>query len=271
MKIAKLALIVAGCSAIPAFAQDGSPRCGVTNFDRNQGLFTITNPNPGKVNEQCFITVVSKQEWNGGLPDFSTSQIVEGNYEISASGGGGGAGGAARSTRGYDGADAVPFKHTRYLSPGVYRLTIGSGGQGGQACLTEDQGGRGGDGAPTSLSEANGGQTIAGYPRAESWNGVYSQPYPVASARRVPGDGAAMDGNVTPAVLSGFGGGGRGAGGSGACDVSAQGGNGFIKLAFADPVPQAKGAGMNQAAPSAAAPAEKSVTTPDRPRRKDRN
>lgn len=269
MKTAKLALIVAGCAAIPAFAQDGSPQCGATNYDRARNVFTITNPSSGSVNQQCFITVVSKQEWNGGLPDFSTSQLVEGNYEISASGGGGGAGGAAQSARGYDGADAIPFMHKRYLSPGVYRLTIGAGGQGGQAFLTEDRGGRGEDGAPTSLSEAYSGQTIVGYARAESWDGRY--PFQVASGTRVRGDDRSADGNTTPAARSGdLGGGGRGADG-----VGAQGGNGFIKLAFADPVPQAKSATGDQAAPSAAAPAERSVTPPapaaSRPARKDRN
>jgi hypothetical protein len=267
MKTAKLALIIAGCAAIPAFAQSGSPQCGVTNFDRARALFTITNPSPGSVNQQCFVTVVSKAEWSGGMPDFSTSQIVEGNYEISASGGGGGAGGAARSARGYDGADAMPFKRTVYLSPGVYRLTIGAGGQGGQAFVTEDQGGRGGDGAPTSISEAYAGQTLAGYPRAESWDGRY--PVQVASGRRVRGDDASTDGNMTPAARSGdLGGGARGGDG-----VGARGGNGFIKLAFADPIPQARAA--DQAAPSAAAPAATSVTpaapAPTRPARKDRN
>jgi hypothetical protein len=276
MKTAKLALIIVGCTAIPAFAQDGSLQCEVTNFDRNRGLFTITNPDPRSLNQQCFLTVVSKDEWSGGLPDFSSSQLVEGNYEISASGGGGGGGGAAPESRGYDGADAIPFKHTRYLSPGVYRLTIGSGGQGGPGCVTEDRGGRGGDGAPTSLSEAYSGQTIAGYPRAESWDGTYPQSYRVASGRRAPGDGAAADGNMTPAARSGeLGGGGRGASGTGSCEVGTQGGNGFIRLAFADPVPQARAAAATDQAAPTVAPAERSVTTPapaaTRPARRDRN
>jgi hypothetical protein len=265
MKNAKLALIVIGCTAIPAFAQDGSPQCGMTNYDRARDVFTITNPSPGTVNQQCFITVVSKQEWNGGPPDFSTSQLVEGNYDISASGGGGGAGGAARDARGYDGADAIPFKHMRYLAPGVYRLTIGAGGEGGQAFLTDDRGGRGADGAPTSLSEAYNGETIAGYPRAESWDGSY--PFQVASGTRVRGGDASAEGNMTPAARSGdVGGGARGTNG-----VGAQGGNGFIKLAFADVVPQARAA--DQAAPTTAAPAERSAPAPaaSRPARKDRN
>ena len=267
MKTAKFALIVVGCTAIPAFAQDGSPQCGVTNFDSSRGVFTITSPNVATANQQCFLNVVAKQEWSGGPPDFSRSQLVEGNYQISLSGGGGGAGGAARDAPGYDGADAIPATRTAYLSPGVYRLTIGAGGQGGQAFLTEDRGGRGGDGAPTSLSEAYGGQTIAGYPRAESWDGRY--PVQVASGRRVRGDDASGDGNMAPAARSGdLGGGGRGAGG-----VGAQGGNGFIKLALADPVQQP--ARVQQ--PAQAAPAASSETvTPaapaaSRPARKDRN
>ena len=273
MKTAKVALIIAGCAAIPAFAQSGTPMCGVTNFDASRGLFTITSPAPGgNLNQQCFVTVVSKAEWAGGPPNLARSELVEGNYEISASGGGGGGGGSARSARGYDGADAIPLKHTRYLTPGVYRLTIGTGGPGGQACLAEDQGGRGGDGAPTSLSEAYTGQTIAGFPRAESWDGTY--PVQVAAGRRVSGAGAAA-GNMTPAARSGeLGGGGRGAGsGSGDCTVGANGGNGFIKLAFADPAPQApRAAEPPRAQP---APATEVITTPPpvdvRPARRDRN
>ena len=275
MKTAKLVLMIVGCTAIPAFAQDGSPQCGTTNFDRERSIFTITRPSAGDVNQQCFITVVSKDEWSGRSPDFSRSELVEGNYEISASGGGGGGGGAVPEGRGYDGADAVPFKHTRYLAPGVYRLTIGSGGQGGPGCVTEDRGGRGGDGAPTSLSDAYSSQTIAGYPRAESWEGSYPHSYAVASGRRTPGDRSSEEGNMTPAARSGqLGGGGRGAESStGSCAVGAQGSNGFVRMAFADPVPQPRPAVGEQAAPAVtpAAPAEKSVTTPDRPRRRDRN
>ena len=274
MKTAKLALAIVGCAAIPAFAQDGSPMCGVTNFDRERGLFTITRPGPGEMNQQCFVTVVSKDEWSGGLPDLSRSELVEGNYEISASGGGGGAGGAAPPARGFDGADAIPFKHTRYLKPGVYRLTIGSGGQGGPACVTEDQGGRGGDGAPTSLSDAYSGQTIAGYPGAETWAGSYPESIRVASGRRVSGASASTDGNMTPAARSGqLGGGGRGVGGDGACNVGAQGGNGFIRLALTDAAPQPARVQSEPVRPAPAA--SESVTTPPpaeiRPARRDRN
>jgi hypothetical protein len=246
----------------------GSPQCGVTNFDRNGNRFTIVNLTSGTASQQCFLTVVSKQAWPGGQPDFSRSQLVEGNYQISLSGGGGGAGGSAREGRGYDGGDASPVTRTAYLSPGVYRLTIGTGGLAGQACLTDDRGGRGRDGGPTSLSEANSGKVIVGYPRAESWDGRYES-YRVASATRVRDDAG---GNMTPTARSGQpGGGGRAAGGS-ACDVGAQGSNGFIRLALADPVQPARA----KPAPVRPAPAAtETVTTPPpaavRPARRDRN
>ncbi len=185
MKTAKLTVMFLACAAaIPAFAQNTTDsRCGMTNYDSGRNMFTIVDPSLGTANQQCFITVVPKQSWPGGAPDLSSSEIFEGNYEVTLSGaGGGGGGGVERVGGGGGGAGAVPDTSIRYLKPGVYRLTIGAGGQGGAP-----NGVNGGDGAPTSLSEAYSGETVAGFSRAEYWNGTYPQSYNVASAGRVYG------------------------------------------------------------------------------------
>lgn len=86
----RLALLCLAAASVPAIAQNTTDsRCGSTNYDRSRNEFTITNPTPGTATQQCFITVVPKQSWTGGIPDLSSSQLVEGNYEIALSGGGG--------------------------------------------------------------------------------------------------------------------------------------------------------------------------------------
>jgi hypothetical protein len=180
MKNAKLTLMFLACAAaIPAFAQNSTDsRCGMTNFDRNRNLFTIVNPSPGMPNQQCFVTVVPKQSWSGGMPDLTRSELVEGNYEITLSGGGGGGGGGTERIGGGSGGEgAFPITTVRYLQPGVYRLTIGAGGQGGAP-----NGGRGAVGAPTSLANTNSGETFAGFSGAESWGGSYPRTYAAAPA-----------------------------------------------------------------------------------------
>ena len=355
MKKAKLTVMFLACAAaIPAFAQNTTDsRCGTTNYDGRLELFTIVSSSPETANQQCFITVVPKQSWPGGTPDLTSSQIVEGNYEVTLSGGGGGGGGGVEGVGGGGGgAGAVPDTSVRYLQPGVYRLTIGAGGQGGAP------GGNGGDGAPTSLSNAYSGETVAGFSRAEYWNGTYPQSFNVASAGRVYGqsrqdaqpngsggravggqssggrggrveaDPNGQDGGRLTAVAfagepgkggtdlagsslqhkvaggggggAGYGnggngdsaaeggtmktgaragdlgaGGGGGAGGEGINDPGAPGGNGFIKLALKDPVPQApvpqapvqSAPAMSSSSDSAITPAPAAV----RPARKDRN
>jgi len=354
MKTAKFTLMFLACTAaVPAFAQNTpDSNCGITNYDRARNTFTIVNPTPGTANQQCFITVVAKDSWPGGVPDLTASQLVEGNYEVTLSGGGGGGGSGATRGGGGGGAGAIPFTTVRYLKPGVYRLTIGAGGRGAPS------GGNAEHGAPTSLSDAYSGETVAGYTRAEFWDGTYPWNYADGSSSRrgsnqltgfagtqsdsradgsggqgldgqasggnggrinidprgedggrpmnvaysgTPGKGgnnlaggnevaggggggagygnggnggsAAVDGRMTTGAISGElgGGGGGGAGGEGVSNPGAQGGNGFIKLAFAGPVPQAA------AAPVTAAPAASSDTaaTPApeafRPARRDRN
>jgi hypothetical protein len=273
MKTAKLTLMFLACAAaIPAFAQNSTDsRCGSTNYDSSRNIFTITNPTQGTASQQCFITVVPKQSWTGGVPDLSGSMLVEGNYEITLSGGGGGGGGGSGSERehgrteagtsGSGGYGAIPVTTVRYLNPGIYRMTIGSGGQGGTAGPNGERvarsGGRGADGAPTSLSNANSGETVAGFAGAESWNGssplvavAYSGAPKRSHERRADDDGANGDKHADP---------------------GSQGGNGFIKLALKDSVTQAAPV---QATPAISSSSE-TVTTPapaaTRPARKDRN
>lgn len=178
----KLALIFLTCAAGSAFAQDGSPNCVVTNFDQGKDMFTIMGAAPNAVNQQCFLTVHPA----GSVPaDRSARHFVEGRYEIVLSGGGGGGGGgSAEHGGGGGGAGALPARTVQYLNPGVYRLTIGRGGQGGHACLTASNGGRAGDGNPTSISEAYSGTTIAGFSRAEYWAGRPAEPFATVASRR---------------------------------------------------------------------------------------
>jgi len=263
----RLALLCLSVASVPAIAQNTTDsRCGTTNYDRSRNMFTIVNPTPGLANQQCFIDVVSKESWSGGMPDMASSQLVEGNYEItlSGAGGAGGGGGAGKDSRrgdaeggggsgGGGGSSALPNTTVRYLTPGVYRMTIGAGGQSGPS-----NGGHGGDGAPTSFSNAYSGETVAGFSRAENWDGTYplvAQAYVGSPAKT--GEHGADGGTGTSAQSAG--------------DSGNQGGSGFITLALKDPVPQA--------APMKAAPdtssASQSDTTPDRtanrPAKKDRN
>jgi hypothetical protein len=272
MKTAKLTLIFLACAAAStAFAQNTTDsRCGTTNFDKNQNMFTIASPTPGTANQQCFVTVVSKASWTGGVPDLASSQLVEGNYEVALSGGGGGGGGGGGSGRetehgrtrsgtgGEGGGSAIPVTTVRYLTPGVYRLTIGSGGQGGTS-----NGGHGADGAPTSLSNAYSGETVAGFSRAESWDGSYPQ---TSLADNRGGKGlTAIAYSPAKSGERGANGGSGGAGGRDG-DRGVQGGNGFIKLALKDSVPQA--------APAISSSSETVITPAPaaaRPARRDRN
>jgi hypothetical protein len=294
MKTAKLTLMFLACAAAStAFAQNTTDsRCGTTNFDRNQNLFTITNPTPGTVNQQCFFTVVPKASWRGGVPDLASSQLVEGNYEVVLSGGGGAGGGGIPGSDadrdhtknspgggGNGGSGAVPVTAVRYLKPGVYRMTIGAGGQGGAS-----NGGHGGNGAPTSLSNAYTGETVAGFPRAESWDGRYPPQYaqtdggsglmamaylPGASAKdgeHGPGGGTGGAGGKEAGERGNQGGGGNGgAGDKEAGDHGNQGGNGFIKMALKDPVPLAAPApAMSSTSESLMTPAPAATRPPER-------
>jgi len=165
MKTAKLTLMFLACAAAsPAFAQSPLPQCGSANFDQTQNVFTIANPAAGAVNQQCLITVLP----SGASPDrqYPGPYFVEGPYTIEMSGGGGGGSGGASSNMGGGGggAGAAPLRAEKYLAPGVYKLTIGTGGYGGSA-----DGGPTGHGNPTSLTDFNTGQVILGFPGADAW------------------------------------------------------------------------------------------------------
>jgi len=275
MKTVKLSLMFLACAAaIPAFAQNTTDsRCGSTNYDSSRDMYTITNPTLGTATQQCFITVVPKSAWPGGNPNLSTSQLIEGNYEVTLSGaGGGGGGGGGSSTErdqsgighgGHGGYSAVPSTTVRYLTPGVYRLTIGVGGQGGMEGSGRNHGsmvgGSGTDGAPTSISNAYSGETVAGFAGADSWNGSYPLVAQAAYVGAPTSNGQrAADGGEGAASAKNVG------------ERGNQGGNGFIKLALKDSV----AAAPMQAAPAAASSSDRAMTPPPadmRPAKKARN
>jgi hypothetical protein len=279
----RLALLCLAAASAPAFAQNATPQCGSANFDQTRNAFTIINPAAGAVNQQCLITVYP----SGAVPDqarqYPASYLVEGSYVIDligGGGGGGGGGGASKDQSGGDGgggAGAAPSRTVQYLSPGVYKLTIGTGGYGGSA-----NGGRTGDGNPTSLTNVNTGQLIAGFPGAD----VATQ-HTEAAGSGVGGVAAAggasgASGAIGQATTTAGGSGGASVG-SGATDESAnrntaaeaggRGGDGLIRLTMSEPAPKAIGA-VPVAAPAMSSSSE-SVTTPARaaarPARKDRN
>jgi hypothetical protein len=162
----RLALLLLATTAVPAIAQNASPLCGAANFDATRNIFTVMNPALGAVNQQCFFTVYRSSD----LPTYAkyhrTSFLVEGNYAVELSGGGGGGGGGASQDQGGGGggAGAAPSHVVRYLAPGTYKMTIGTGGSGGSA-----NGGKIGAGNPTSLTNADTGQLIAGFQGADTW------------------------------------------------------------------------------------------------------
>ncbi len=162
----RMALLCLAAASAPAFAQSASPQCGYSNYDGTLNAFTVVNPVVGAVNQQCFVTVHA----SGSAPDksgqYAAPTLFEGTYAIELVGGGGGGGGGASKDQGGGGggAGAVPSQTVQYLSPGVYKLTLGTGGEGGAA-----NGGRTGDGNPTSLTNAATGQLIAGFAGADTW------------------------------------------------------------------------------------------------------
>lgn len=163
----RLALLCLAATAVPALAQNVSPACETTNFDRTRGIFSIVNPATGTMNQQCFLTVFAAGTPSDQLQQYPRPHLVEGNYAIElAGGGGGGAGGAAKDQGGGGGGTgAAPMRSVQYLSRGVYKVTIGTGGEGGGA--NSDRQAKWG--YPTSLTNINTGQLIAGFQGAETW------------------------------------------------------------------------------------------------------
>lgn len=162
----RLAALCLAVSSISAMAQNAVPACGPANFDKSRNVFTVLNSTADSVNQQCILTVYPKgttSEQTRKLPAFYP---IEGSYVIELSGGGGGGGGGAAKDQGGGGggAGAAPSRTVQYLAPGAYKLTIGTGGDGGTA-----NGGRTEAGNPTSLTNANTGQLVAGFPGADVW------------------------------------------------------------------------------------------------------
>lgn len=275
----RLALLCLAAAAVPAFAQNALPDCGSGNFDPSHDFFTVVNPAAGAVNQQCLLTVHS----SGSLRDQSRQSpapyLVEGNYTIALSGGGGGGGGgASRDKEGHaggsggGGASAVQSQTVQYLSPGVYKLTIGTGGEGGRA-----DGGRTEDGNPTSVTYANTGQLVAGFPGADVW----TQQYQAAGSGRggvaAAGGSSGASGQASAGGQGGTSGeGSGGTSGTSSRNSSAQNGgdagHGFIRLARNEPAPQAIApapvvVAQSPVIESVAAPAPAAM----RPARRDRN
>ena len=254
MKSGKFALALLTCATTSVFAQD-SPQCGPANFDQGRDIFTVVNPTSGAVNQQCFLTV---------QPSGAAGRYTEGNYEILLSGGGGGGGGGGtgddRSSGGggQGGAGAIPARTNTYLKPGVYRLTMGTGGLGGGASVSQGSGGNAADGNPTGIVEAYTGQTIAGFPQAEQWAGR-SGSYQVATGRGgVAGPSGAGSDSSGPRAADGANGSSRR---DSASESGFQGGHGFIKLTQLSQAPAAAPAIIEQPAPQPVL----------RPIKKDRN
>jgi hypothetical protein len=189
----RMALLVLASTSAPAFAQD-IPQCAAL-FDNSQNFFSAQNAPIDAINRQCFLTVMPKDgpASLAGFPNlaqYPAPQLMEGTYEIILSGGGGGGGSGGFLSSGGGGAGAVPSKTSQYLSPGVYKLTIGTSGKGGS------NGGAGGDGNPTSITKAYTNETVAGFRGADTWTGRAAQSYVVASAGRgsIGGSGADSSG-----------------------------------------------------------------------------
>ncbi len=306
----RLALLALAAASAPAFAQDNTPQCA-SLFDSSQNMFTAKNAPAGALNQQCFLTVLPK---NGASSDanfprlaqYPAPQLGEGTYEILLSGGGGGGGGGAMFASGGGGAGAVPVKTTQYLTPGIYKLTIGTSGHGGTTGIT---GGPGGDGNPTSMTKAYTNETIAGFAGADARSGTSSggsagnasgtggsgvagqgtggdggrQANKNGSGEKSSQDGAPMHiaGISTGAAgkggsMDGGGGGGAGYGNGGDARSGVQpnsndlpggnGGDGFVMLR---PIQLAQATPAAVAA-SAQAPA-KAYVAPERAHKKDRN
>lgn len=188
MKITLLALslfvgIGNGCTTIgpgsPVSISD-LPNCFNANYDKAKNLFTMTNIVGNEVNQQCLLTVGPRGDVS------SVARVSAGDYRIYfANGGGGGAGGSLQGYIGYagypggggggGGAGADERQETVSLTEGVYKLTIGAGGPGGNACQ-RFQGGFGGgpgwSGSPSNIVRVATGEVVIGIPGAD----VYARP-----------------------------------------------------------------------------------------------
>lgn len=243
----RLALLCLATASVPAFAQNASPMCGTTNFDRAQNAYSIENPASGAVNQQCFVTVYPAGAMPAQAQQDPNSYLAEGKYVIDLVGGGGGGGGGGAASDderngggGGGGAGAAPSRTVQYLTPGVYKLTIGTGGYGGAA-----RGGRTGDGNPTSMVNADTGQLVAGFPGADVWNQKSQVAGSAAGGVAAPGGTSGASGQPNVAV-GGDGGASMGTGGTDApaarnelAQAGGNGGPGLIRLTMAEAAQQA--------------------------------
>jgi len=167
-----LLIACAGCAAAPA-AFAALPDCIEQNYDATHRLFTIKDPHPGEPNQQCLLTV-----WPRGQ-DASGTRITAGRYLINLSDGGdGGAGGTLQDVHGGGGgggggAGAREVQRVVDLVPGVYKLTIGAGGPGGNPCIPTPNmvfsGGPGWLGSPSSFARAETAEVLIGTPGADTY------------------------------------------------------------------------------------------------------
>jgi hypothetical protein len=170
LAITFLAGAATGCatapSGVPVAAAD-LPNCFDANYDAQRGLFTMRNAAPDAVNQQCALTVGPRG-----------ARLAAGSYTVYlANGGGGGAGGTQQGPNrgggaGGGGAGAREIQATVQLSEGVYRLTLGAGGPGGNACVFAPyylSGGPGWAGSPSSIVRIATGEVVIGAPGADSY------------------------------------------------------------------------------------------------------
>jgi hypothetical protein len=136
VKACKFALILLGSLSLPVSAQNSPPDC-MANYDRDRDIFTVLNPMPGEITQQCLLTVLpgSRSLYHAMRLSRPAPQFTEGTYAITLQGGGSGltqegiAGGAS---------GAAPLVTNLYLAAGTYRLTLGTGGGTNGACVAND-------------------------------------------------------------------------------------------------------------------------------------
>ena len=190
MRLAPLLLV---CGIAQAYAAE-LPACAAANFDSARQLFTMNQDNTSLSfdhplssqlsNQQCLLTVLPRAQaarlrmadGRRGPGPNGASELLEGRYLVYLSNGGdGGSGGSARPVGGIGGggggggAGAVQVRQEVVLTPGTYKLTLGAGGPGGQACRGTFGGGPGWAGSPTSITRVSDGLTIAGAVDADKW------------------------------------------------------------------------------------------------------
>ncbi len=203
MKLTRLALLLlagigSGCAIAPPasiIAAADLPNCFDSNHDAQRNLFTMRNAAQDAVNQQCALQVGPR----GGA---ASRGLAAGRYTVTIANGG--AGGTMQAPRGGGGAGgggagARETQTTVQLAEGVYRLTMGAGGPGGNACVFAPYhigGGPGWLGSPSSIVRIANGAVVAGTPGADS----YARPSRAQhdqSAGRMDGHGGSGPGQTS--------------------------------------------------------------------------